>query len=681
MTNTVDYIDPLKRKESCTLRHSIRSKLIVFLVFATALPILLSALVAYNLTKENVKRSAIEDNASLLYQGQINIVNYLDTVNKLSLQVYDESVYGDTLIDIILTGSDREDATLDRSDVMGMLRRTYYAMDGIYQVFLHIDKSSNSYLYYAGKPYGPTKQDQLPEYRKWDVQAFAGVTHRAGTYRMIPEKEGRSTDVFTFNRVVYDIPRNKKAGMLAIDVDIAFLRSLTERLASQGEQVYIVDKEGKLIVGPESQQAQLGEKPNLPGLDAVLDSTDESGYTTQQDGRDSFLFYERVRSPLADWTLIKSVDTDTLYRRERQILLLNAGVGALSLIVVVVATAFISLKFTQPIRKLIRGMQQVESGGLPLELETNRTDEFGVLSRRFEGMVRRLNDSILKQYRLEIMNKTNQLRALEAQVNPHFLNNALQSIATLALRKGDKEVYGLISSLGRMMHYNMHAGDAFVPLSREIEYVQDYLGLQQHRFRGNFRFSLEVEPEARRIEVPRMILQPLAENYFKHAGETLEEEGVLRIRAFLRQEPEGPHRSAGQSDQEAMHAFAEDEEDIDAFDDETLDSEKDSRNGRFGSEEAVQPRTSRRRRELIVIVADNGPGIEPERRRELQEMLDRPLVFGQNTESSQIGLRSVGDRLRLYFGDSAAVFLSRSLEGGLQVTLRIPLYAGEEIRK
>lgn len=617
-------------------RHSIRSKLIVFLVFATALPILLSALIAYNLTKENVKRSAIEDNASLLYQGQINIVNYLDTVNKLSLQIYDESVYGDTVIDIILTGSDELESGLDRNDVMGALRRSYYALDGIYQVFLHIDKSSNSYLYFAGKPYGPTRQEQLPEYRRWNVQAFAGLTHRAGTYRLRPENEERTTDVFTFNRIVYDIPRNEKAGLLAIDVRIDFLRSLTQRLAAEGEQVYIVDGEGRLIVGPPDR---LGEKPDLNGLDEVLAAQNDSGYTEQKDGSDSFLFYEKVRSPLADWTLIKNVDTDTLYRRERQILLLNAAVGALSLIVVVVATAFISLKFTQPIRKLIRGMQQVESGGLPLELETNRTDEFGVLSRRFEGMVRRLNDSILKQYRLEIMNKTNQLRALEAQVNPHFLNNALQSIATQALRKGDKEVYGLITSLGRMMHYNMHVGDAFVPLSRELEYVQDYLGLQKHRFQGNFRFSLEIEPEAKTVQVPRMILQPLAENYFKHADEAPEKEGVLRIRAFVRSiEEEFPDR-----------------------------------------QDDVRPPSSPRR-ELIVIVADNGPGIGQTKRQELQDMLDRPLVFGQNTESPQIGLRSVGDRLRLYFGESAAVFLSQALEGGLQVTLRIPLFGDEDFR-
>lgn len=641
-------------------RHSIRSKLIVFLVFATALPILLSALIAYNLTKENVKRSAVEDNASLLYQGQINIVNYLDTVNKLSLQIYDESVYGDTVIDIILAGSDELDSGLDRNDVMGALRRSYYSLDGIYQVFLHIDKSSNSYLYFAGKPYGPMRQEQLPEYRRWNVQAFAGLTHRAGTYRLRPENEERTTDVFTFNRIVYDIPRNEKAGLLAIDVRIDFLRSLTQRLAAEGEQVYIVDGEGRLIVGPPDR---LGEKPDLNGLDEVLAARDESGYTVQKDGSDSFLFYEKVRSPLADWTLIKNVDTDTLYRRERQILLLNAAVGALSLIVVVVATAFISLKFTQPIRKLIRGMQQVESGGLPLELETNRTDEFGVLSRRFEGMVRRLNDSILKQYRLEIMNKTNQLRALEAQVNPHFLNNALQSIATQSLRKGDKEVYSLITSLGRMMHYNMHVGDAFVPLSRELEYVQDYLGLQKHRFQGNFRFSLEIEPEAKTVQVPRMILQPLAENYFKHADEAPEKEGVLRIRAFVRRAGE-----EASDRKDGVHAADGTDSMENSFEDASRVDE-------------INPRPkSPLRRELIVIVADNGPGIEQNKRQELQDMLDRPLVFGQNTESPQIGLRSVGDRLRLYFGESAAVFLSQALEGGLQVTLRIPLFGDEDFR-
>ncbi|MDO3412701.1 histidine kinase [Saccharibacillus sp. CPCC 101409] len=635
-------------------RQSIRGKLILFLVFATALPILLSAFVAYNMTKENVKRSAIEDNASLLYQGQTNIVNYLDSLDKLSLQIYDESVYGDTTIDIILSGSDGDAPGLDRSDVMGALRRMYYAMDGIYQVFLHIDLSGNSYLYFGGKAYGPAAQEQLPEYRRWSVQSFAGVSHRAGDYRLRSVENGRSVDVFTLNRIVYDIPRNKKAGLLSIDVRLGFLRSLTERLASAGEQVYIVDGSGRLIVGPSDL---LGEKPDLDGLDQVLGSGRDSGYYAHgrvgNSGEDSILFYEKVRSPLADWIIVKKVGTDTLYRRERQILLLNAAVGILSLLVVALATAWISLKFTRPIKKLIRGMEQVESGGMPLELETARTDEFGVLSRRFEGMVRQLNDSILRQYRLEIMNKTNQLRTLEAQVNPHFLNNALQSIATLALKKGDREVYGLISSLGRMMHYSMHGGDAFVPLNREIEYVQDYLGLQKHRFRGSFHFTLEIEPQTRSIPVPRMILQPLAENYFKHAGEAPDRAGVLRIRAFVR-------------DSEAAAGGAGEEP------------------GRAQNEAGAQTRGEaderRGRRELIVIVADNGPGIEPAKRRELQALLDRPLVFGQETDSPHIGLRSVGDRLRLYFGDSAAVFLNRSLEGGLQVTLRIPLWTEENRR-
>src|SRR5690606_12556233 len=96
--------------------------------------------------------------------------------------------------------------------------------------------------------------------------------------------------------------------------------------------------------------------------------------------------------------------------------------------------------------------------------------------------MQRLNQLIMREYRLELANKTNQLKALQAQVNPHFMNNALQSIGTLALQHGDQKTYALISSLGKMMRYHMRADGRSVMLVEEIDYLRSYLALQRQRF-------------------------------------------------------------------------------------------------------------------------------------------------------------------------------------------------------
>src|SRR5690606_23950938 len=143
---------------------------------------------------------------------------------------------------------------------------------------------------------------------------------------------------------------------------------------------------------------------------------------------------------------------------------------------------YISYHITKPIKRLIQSIHTMQGGNLQTEIPINSRDEIGVLARRFRQLMNQINHLVLREYRLEIANKTNQLKALQAQVNPHFLNNALQSIGTLALKHKDREVYALISSLGKLMRYNMNAEETIVPLKKEIEHVAAYLELQKQRF-------------------------------------------------------------------------------------------------------------------------------------------------------------------------------------------------------
>lgn len=230
-------------------------------------------------------------------------------------------------------------------------------------------------------------------------------------------------------------------------------------------------------------------------------------------------------------------------------------------------------------------------------------------------MMQTINELILREYALDLANKTNELKALQAQINPHFLNNALQSIGTLALQHQEVKIYSLIASLGKMMRYHMNTNETIVPLSKEIDYVKGYLDLQRQRFDERLQVEVDASPETLTVRLPKMTLQPIVENFFKHGYDSTQG-GLIRIECRLNGESE-----------------------------------------------------------LNIAVTDNGRGMEEEERQALAARLDMdPALLGEGQES--IGLLNVIQRIKLYFNENARMNISAADPTGLRVELCIPLGEG-----
>jgi len=276
------------------------------------------------------------------------------------------------------------------------------------------------------------------------------------------------------------------------------------------------------------------------------------------------------------------------------------------------AVLLVTIRFTEHLKELIRKINRIEAGHLDEPIEIKSEDEIGVLARRFKMMMRTINDLILREYKLDLANKNNQLKMLQAQINPHFINNSLQSIGSLALEHHAPKVYSLISTLGQMMHYSMDMEETVVPLAKEIEYVNYYLLLQKQRFDDKLQVDFKLQDETLPLLMPKMIVQPIVENFFKHGYHTSDEIGSLKLTTVI--------------------------------EDETV----------------------------LLIVEDNGSGIPEERLQRLRrEMANSDYSIVERGES--IGLINVLTRLRLYYGDRANLSLNNLEPHGLQVVLRFPL--------
>ncbi|WP_235182870.1 sensor histidine kinase [Gracilibacillus boraciitolerans] len=275
------------------------------------------------------------------------------------------------------------------------------------------------------------------------------------------------------------------------------------------------------------------EHHKQPWVKELLESEDDSGVREQRDEHfDGIIVYQRISEKLGgDWLLIKRLPYTSLYQSANEVGLINIGFGLIGLALVIMATFFVSFKITSPIRVLVQSIQQIDKDNMQVPFKSLGNDEIGMLGDRFKQMIERINRLINRELKLEIENKANQLKVLQSQINPHFLYNALQSIGTLALKSNAPKVYALITQLSKIMRYGMDMKEDMVLLEKEVEYIKAYLLLNKERFDDQFQYNLEFDPDTLDCKVPKMIIQPIVENYFKHGFLYTEEQvGQLTIK-------------------------------------------------------------------------------------------------------------------------------------------------------
>lgn len=590
------------------IRNSIRNKLIVFLLAATILPFSTSIAMTYFITKNNVIKETIQTNSNLIYQGKTNITNHLNVIQQASLSIYnDTSLYG-----AVENGAADY---LDRGEIFRGMQAIATSVKEIKQAYLYLSKSDKSYLFSQGNIFRNegAEPKYVPQVRK--SETVLEPTHLSHTYKSSGFVPVPSIPVFTLHRSITSAVTMQEFGTLSIDVNLNVIQSISEQLYVKGkEQLFILDARGTVIYGSDpkllGQTLEEGWVKHLQQLDQPSGS-----FEWDSDEFNGIHIYERIDSPLSDWVLVKRIPNEVLNSNARQLTEINMLILIAFMIIVIFATLVISFRFTTPIKRLIGTIGKIQTGNMHVDIDVKGKDELAILAGRFRTMMETINNLIMREYQLEIANKTNQLKALQAQINPHFLYNSLQSIGTLALQHNAPQVYSLISSLAKLMRYSMNS-DTVVPFASELSHVKAYLELQMQRFEHKLAVKYEVNESMMHIPVPKMILQPLVENYFKHGFDQRSGSETLTIAASLTDD------------------------------------------GR-----------------MEIRVQDEGTGMTEDTLQKLRRKLEARPQHQQGEES--IGLLNVMSRLMLYYEDEAEMIIDHHEPSGVTVTLRIPMQLKE----
>ncbi|TDL74977.1 cache domain-containing sensor histidine kinase [Peribacillus frigoritolerans] len=580
---------------------SIQSRLLIMLLIFIVLPYFLSVFFIYTYTKSSVEQHELENSREQLQKNADELEQYFDGMIDFPYILYRNP----DLFRIFNNGF--EDSIYFSPKTMEKSLETFYLMrNEIRQIRFYINKNKESFTLYnamiSTRRYQPEflKQSPIKELYASDSNYLIEPPRPLVNYNnaaIVPKSD--KTMVMTFHHKITDVLSRKFLGIITIDIDMGGYARICNNLVQGDESsVLLIDSEDRVLYS--NDRELIGKPLSKPRLNGNGSGKD-----------DNILLSKELSGSLNGWKLIKITSSQALYEDVRKTaftnILVGLGVGLLGLLMI----GIISNRITRPISKLSSKVRSIEGGNQNVPFDDDRDDEIGHLESHMKDMMNRINSHIDREYKLEIENRKNQFRALKSQINPHFLFNALQSIGAVALRSNASKVYHLITSLSRMMRYSLQA-DQWVRVRDEADYTKAYLSLQSERFGETVSYSVDIDESIMDMTIPSMILQPLAENFFKHTYE----DGYSSAHLSIIGKKNGDH--------------------------------------------------------LHFLVENDGPGIAPDELQALRNNICTPPYEGTYSHE-HIGLKNIRDRLLLRYGPVAEFNVDSKNGKGFSVSMKIPI--------
>lgn len=237
-----------------------------------------------------------------------------------------------------------------------------------------------------------------------------------------------------------------------------------------------------------------------------------------------------ILSSKKQWHVVSLIKVRELMKKEELMFLAAALIALVSIGFAVLFTWIISKTITRNLTLMEENMKRIEKGDFKARVRPVSYDEIGMLGLQFNYMsvqIENLIDNLAKE---KFAKEEAEFKALQAQINPHFLYNTLGSVKWLSHKKQDVEVESMVDSVISLMKFAIKKTDAFITVEEEVNYIQQYIFLQKAKYGDAFQVVYEVDPLAKELKVLGFILQPLVENSIYHGIDMSTGDGKITIK-------------------------------------------------------------------------------------------------------------------------------------------------------
>ena len=337
--------------------------------------------------------------------------------------------------------------------------------------------------------------------------------------------QGERPWVITLSRYIPD-PMNKEGGVLFVDLNYSAIRKLCDD-SSVGKKgyIFILDEDGNIVYHP--QQQQLYNELQTEYIDEVMNC--QTDVLNMGDG-DSARLYTISRSDTTGWTVVSCSYISELLKKSGEAQIIYMLMAVVLVAIALLISSFMAKSITQPILKLQSSMALIQKGDFRAgNVEVESRNEIGSLTETFNVMTLRIQELMEQNINEQKAKRKSEMKALQSQINPHFLYNTLDSIIWMAESGKNEEVVLMTASLARLLRQNISNEEEEISIFDEVEYCRNYLTIQKMRYKDKLEFRIDVAPEITSCQIIKLVLQPLIENAIYHGLKYKESKGLLEL--------------------------------------------------------------------------------------------------------------------------------------------------------
>jgi two-component system, sensor histidine kinase YesM len=589
---------------------NIKRKLFLVLTIVSILPILIVAYSSYrNYT------NLVQQQTSLVASNTINntvkeIEDIIGNIDRISITLQQQSSSA-TAYNTVSDELKKLATTEDSYDIFIIHNKLKLIFENILLSYNYVNgvylfSPDGKYISYGSTSdlqidYSPLQDDWYVQTIKNQGQLYIGD---AGIkpYIINPKPS------IAFSRALYDMNTQEFLGVFMIDCSLDIFKGLNRDALPNITNFYLVNDLGEIIYDGTGQQ----NGKELPSELARQVTSMPGEEISFSDGK----ILSVIQSlPDYGWKVIANISLTELYKKYGISQKLIIYISLTCAVIFVILSIILSNWITKPIIQLTRIMRKNKSHKFTTtKTPLKRVDEIGILYNEYDKMMKDMDTFVRESYQNKILTMDSQMKALEAQINSHFLYNTLESINSIAEIEEVESIAVMTKALGDMFRYSIKTDSELVLAREELQHVDNYMAIQQIRYGDKIEFRKEIEDSIYDAKILKLLLQPLVENAIYHGLENKRGRGCVKIKGYREQD------------------------------------------------------------HICFEVIDDGIGITETHLKEIQDkLLETPEFSGIGQRSRQsIGIKNVHSRIVLYYGAEFGLSVESEFSVGTRIKLVVP---------
>lgn len=602
-----------KSKKRLELNLKMRVKILILCLGLTLFALILQTILFENSSSGLIYNQAKEESFASLQNMQNEIYGFVKNMESNMIEIYSEK-------DLIQGLKNKEEIEKLRTDYYRLAYNfgtSHFATtDGVVAMYLYNPRHEIISTYRrAVTPKHNYQTDIYEDPENQNATAVKDYVESDDTTMLISSyyNQYRETDIIRLVLKIYNNSNlNDVIGYAVCDIDSKVIRSIMEK--------YSTDKTMFMWLQPS------GDRPavsigSLEGKDvdyykeiSAKIQTTSSGDVAKLLTTSKRVFFQ-VPQKKYNMDAYSLMPRSLLVQNQRALTKNLIFIALIMIIAATILTILVSRGLTKPLDKLMQTIERIKGGETHLRVDIHNRDEVGILGQSFNEMLDQMEVLISQEYETKLLLNRAEYKALQAQINPHFLYNTLDTMSSIAQIQNCPEVSGLSQSLSNIFRYSLDMKNPFSTVAKEIVHLKNYIYVMNVRMRDNVKYTFDIDETVLQDTVPRISIQPLVENALNHGLRNTRGEKEVIVCAQVR---EG---------------------------------------------------------NLWISVQDNGVGMDAAKVNEILEKNDINLV----EKGSSIGLNNINARMKMLYGKEYGIHVESEVGKGTRIYLKIPRVKMEEV--